>query len=158
MRRFILTVPLAVLVIAGCTGPQPTGPVAATSTPVTASAGTALYAVPSRILDEIVIDAQGFVLYRSDRDTAAPTNSGCTGQCGRSWLPVSCTGEVRVEGIDRQLVDCFDRADGGRQLSLAGWPLYGYAGDRMPGEINGHGLDGEWFAISPAGDRAVYLP
>ncbi|MDG4763549.1 hypothetical protein O7632_05410 [Solwaraspora sp. WMMD406] len=124
------------------------------SDPTPSPPGTALYAVSSRNLDQIVIDAQGYVLYRSERDSADPSRSVCDPVCARSWLPVPCQGEIRVEGIDRQLVACFDRLDGSRQLSLAGWPLYGYAGDRMPGDINGHGLADEWYAISPSGTPA----
>ena len=159
MRRILLAAALAVAALtgAGCSGQSAAGPGAAPTVSATAPAGTALYAVTSRTLDHIVIDAQGFVLYRSDRDSADPTRSACAGQCLQTWLPVPCQGEVRVEGIDRQLVACFDRPDGRQQLSLAGWPLYGYAGDRMPGDTNGHGQSDEWFAISPNGDRAIYV-
>lgn len=152
MRRVLWIV--AVLAVAGCDRPAVVAPSGAPPTPVATAAGTALFAVESATLDEIVIDAQGFVLYRSDRDTAGVDDSACTGQCLQSWLPVPCQGEVRVEGIDRQLVTCFTRSDGRRQLSLAGWPLYGYTGDRMPGDTNGHGQSDEWFAISPNGSRA----
>ncbi|WFE23234.1 hypothetical protein O7621_07990 [Solwaraspora sp. WMMD937] len=160
MRRSILGAVLTLtgLVLTGCSDPGAGTPAGVSAAPSSTATGTALYAVDSRTLDEIVIDAQGFVLYRSDRDTAAPTWSACEGQCRQSWLPAPCEGEVRVEGIDRQLVGCFDRPDGSRQLSLAGWPLYGYAGDRMPGDANGHGQSGIWFAIRPDGDNAVYVP
>ncbi|WP_326551222.1 hypothetical protein [Micromonospora sp. NBC_01813] len=154
MRRILLA---AVLVVAGCSNPPAGAPADPPTTTSAAPAGTALYAVASRTLENIVIDTQGFVLYRSDRDSASPTRSACAGSCLQSWLPVPCQGEIRVEGIDRQLVACFDRPDGRRQLSLAGWPLYGYSGDRMPGDTNGHGQSDGWFAISPNGERAIYV-
>lgn len=159
MRRILLAAVClaAVSAATGCSGQPAAGPRGATTVSATAPTGTALYAVSSRTLDHIVIDTQGFVLYRSNRDSADPPRSACAGQCLQTWLPVPCQGEIRVEGIDRQLVACFDRADGRQQLSLAGWPLYGYAGDRMPGDTNGHGQSDEWFAISPDGDRAIYV-
>jgi hypothetical protein len=47
------------------------------------------------------------------------------------------------------------RPDGSVQLTLDGWPLYRYAGDSAPGQINGEGIDGSWFAVRPTGAQAL---
>jgi len=155
MRRVMLA---ALLVLAGCDHPNGAPPTASASpAPSPTRVSTALYAIPSTALDNIVIDARGFVVYRSDRDTAAPSRSSCVGDCLLTWLLVPCADDIRVEGIDRQLVSCLDREDGRRQLTLGGWPLYGYSGDRMPGDTNGHGQDEEWFAVSPQGNPASFI-
>jgi hypothetical protein len=37
------------------------------------------------------------------------------------------------------------------QLTYDGWPLYRYSGDAKPGEANGQGVGGVWFAMTPEG-------
>ncbi|MEV0458531.1 hypothetical protein [Catellatospora methionotrophica] len=118
----------------------------------------ALFGISSDTLGWIVIDAQGYVLYRSELDGNHPPRSACTGSCTQAWLPVPAADPIRVEGIDRQLIGTMTRPDGTQQLTLAGWPLYGYAGDRMPGDANGHGQDGHWYAVTPIGTRAGPSP
>ena len=41
----------------------------------------------SDTLGWIVIDAQGYVLYRSELDANRPSRSACTGTCAQQWLP-----------------------------------------------------------------------
>jgi predicted lipoprotein with Yx(FWY)xxD motif len=43
------------------------------------------------------------------------------------------------------------RADGTHQLQAGKWPLYTFAGDAAPGDVNGQGSAGVWFAVNPAG-------
>ncbi|WP_245633650.1 hypothetical protein [Amycolatopsis jejuensis] len=46
------------------------------------------------------------------------------------------------------------RADGSKQVTLGGHPLYRYVGDSSPGQTNGQGLDvngGLWWMVSPDG-------
>ncbi|MBG6134963.1 hypothetical protein [Longispora fulva] len=153
-RRLLGPVALAVA-LAGCTaGPE---------SPVTASPGPSpgrladpgLFAVDSRVLGPIVIDGQGYVLYRFDGDSSAPPRSNCVDECTARWLPVLVHGELRVVGIDRQLVGNLARADGTVQLTLGGWPLYGFAGDRMPGDTNGQDHAQGWWVIAPNGGKAA---
>ena len=112
-----------------------------------------LFVVESRTLGAIVVDGQGYVLYRYDSDSADPPRSTCVDSCTNHWPPVPAVDGLTVIGIDRQLVGRLTRPDGSAQLTLAGWPLYGYAGDRMPGDTNGQRLDNTWFVIDPNGDR-----
>jgi predicted lipoprotein with Yx(FWY)xxD motif len=143
-------------VLAGCTtggagAPEPVVTTAATSALATV---TGLFTVDSSTLGQIVVDGRGFVLYRSDRDSARPTRSTCTGTCLKQWLPAMATGDLQIAGIDRELVGRFTRPDGTVQLTLAGWPLYGFAEDRMPGDVNGQGSNGVWHVIAPSGGKA----
>ena len=116
-----------------------------------------LFAVESVTLGPIVIDGQGFLAYRSDKDSPDPSTTSCLGACVRTWLPLRAAPDLRVTGIDRQLIGSFTRPDGIVQLTLAGWPLYGYAGDRMPGDSIGQGAEGTWFAITPDGHKAGHI-
>ena len=37
-------------------------------------------------------------------------------------------------------------------MTLNGWPLYYYSGDKTPGDTNGQGVGGVWWVLTPAGD------
>jgi hypothetical protein len=58
-----------------------------------------------------------------------------------------------VEGVDPALVGTITRADGGTQVTLAGWPLYRYIGDPKPGAWKGQGVNGKWFVAAPTGKK-----
>lgn len=146
------------VVVTGCShAPEPavrptTAPTGRTPSPAH-TAG--LFVVESRTLGPIVIDGQGYVLYRFDADSPNPSQSNCVNACAAAWLPVPAVADPRVVGIDRQLVGQTIRPDGSAQLTLAGWPLYTYTNDRMPGDATGHRHDNQWFVIAPNGARAA---
>jgi predicted lipoprotein with Yx(FWY)xxD motif/predicted outer membrane protein len=102
----------------------------------------------------VVIDAKGHTLYRFDKDSAAPSRSNCVGTCVRKWPPVLAGDQLSTKGLDQGLVGRVKRRDGRWQLTLAGWPLYRYAGDRSLGDVKGQNDDGVWFAIGPDGKKA----
>jgi predicted lipoprotein with Yx(FWY)xxD motif len=106
-------------------------------------------------LGEVVTSA-GASLYRFDKDTAKPAKSNCVGQCATTWPPVLATdGVPQLAGIEPGAVGIAVRTDGTRQVTLAGWPLYRYAGDTAPGELKGEGVGGVWHAVAPNGKPAV---
>jgi predicted lipoprotein with Yx(FWY)xxD motif len=106
-------------------------------------------------LGEVVTSA-GASLYRFDKDTAKPAKSNCVGQCATMWPPVLASdGVPQLAGISPGAVGIAVRPDGTRQITLAGWPLYRYAGDTAPGELKGEGVGGVWHAVSPSGKPAV---
>ncbi|MGW4382941.1 hypothetical protein [Kitasatospora sp. NPDC004531] len=108
-------------------------------------------------LGTLVTDGQGFTLYRFDRDTNNPSASHCTGSCATLWPPELTTGSgaPALKGIDSKLVSTVTRDDGTRQVTLNGWPLYRYTPDTKPGQTNGQGVDGTWFAATPTGEKAM---
>jgi predicted lipoprotein with Yx(FWY)xxD motif len=114
---------------------------------------TLIMEMPSAI-GPIVTDDDMFTLYRSDRDSATPPTSRCTGACAATWRPVLVGDKVIFDGGDPSLVGTLVRPDGTKQLTLKGWPLYRYAGDRYEGDTNGEGVDGAWTAITPNGNKA----
>ena len=102
-------------------------------------------------LGPTVVDADGLTLYGFTQDTA--TTSACTGACADNWPPV--TGETKVgEGLDSSLFTTIDRDDGTTQLVFGEWPLYRFAGDGAPGDVNGQGINDVWFVIGP--DATLY--
>jgi predicted lipoprotein with Yx(FWY)xxD motif len=106
-----------------------------------------------------VVTAHGLTLYRFDKDTAKPSVSNCDGQCAVQWPPVIADSSTSVvQGIDNGLVSMVTRKDGTMQVTLNGWPLYRFAKDTAPGQANGQGVGGTWFAATPEGKKAGEMP
>lgn len=122
----------------------------ATGRPGGGGVAAGLSVVQDPELGEIVQDAKGRTLYRFTKDTDWPMTTACTGECLEKWKPAAVVGKNDVKGIDPKLVIPFDRPDGTRQQTLDCWPLYWFTGDK-PGEINGQGVGGTWFAVTPDG-------
>ena len=101
-----------------------------------------------------VADAGGFALYRYDKDTAKPPKSNCDAECVAMWPPVLVGDHTMTSGVDPTLVGSVARADGKKQVTLAGWPLYRYSGDKKAGDLTGQGKGGAWFAVTPEGKKA----
>jgi predicted lipoprotein with Yx(FWY)xxD motif len=115
----------------------------------------ALRTTDNSSLGTIVVDGSGRTLYRFDKDSASPPTSNCTGACAQLWPPVLVGTQITLSGIDRSLLGTIKRSDGTIQLTLNGWPLYRYAGDSGPGQINGEGVGGVWFAVRPTGAKVL---
>ncbi|WP_308407716.1 COG4315 family predicted lipoprotein [Streptomyces sp. RKAG337] len=146
----------ALLALSACgssnsgSGGDTTPPPPASSSSTTAGAGLA--AAQDAKLGAIVTDAQGFTLYRFDKDKAAPPTSNCAGQCAAIWPAVAAVSTVK--GLDLHLVGTVTRPDGSKQATLGGWPVYRYSGDAKAGDTHGQGVGGTWFAVAPDGTKA----
>jgi predicted lipoprotein with Yx(FWY)xxD motif len=123
---------------------------------VATGAAVQLAATTAEEVGTYVADRQGRSLYRFDRDTADPSRSTCDGDCADVWPPllVEATGSIYVSGVDPSLVAYVERADGTCQVTIGGWPVYYYSGDQRPGDVNGQGVGGTWFAVAPDGAKA----
>ncbi|MFD4871338.1 SCO0930 family lipoprotein [Streptomyces sp. NPDC058412] len=102
-----------------------------------------------------VTDSEGFTLYRFDKDTPKPPKSNCEGDCATAWPAVAADDVSAGEGIDKSLLGSVARADGTRQLTLAGWPVYRYAKDAKAGDSLGEGVGGTWHVLGPDGKPAA---
>ena len=91
-----------------------------------------------------LVDAKGRTLYTFDKDSGG--KSVCNGGCAVNWPPVSaCADDTAAGGYA-----VITRADGSRQWTYQGKPLYTYANDTKPGDIKGDGfLNGTWHVAQP---------
>ncbi|MFD0684214.1 hypothetical protein [Actinomadura fibrosa] len=106
----------------------------------------------------ILTDGKGRTLYRYDKDTNKPPNSTCFKACKKAWPPAVFNGwkKLKLEGVDRKLVNFIERKDDGKcQLTINGWPMYYYEKDLKPGDTNGQGVGGVWWATTPEGKKAA---
>ena len=84
----------------------------------------------------------GMTLYTYRRDT--PGTSTCTGSCARNFPPYLVNGEPIIPPELTGVFGVVVRADGNRQLTYNGWPLYRWRNDRAPGDVFGQGQSGLW--------------
>ncbi|MFJ8159341.1 SCO0930 family lipoprotein [Streptomyces sp. NPDC096136] len=102
-----------------------------------------------------VTDGEGFTLYRFDKDTAKPPKSNCEGDCAKAWPVVLADDAQAGAGVDASMLGSVTRADGLRQLTLGGWPVYRYAKDAKAGDALGEGVGGTWHVLGPDGKPAA---
>jgi predicted lipoprotein with Yx(FWY)xxD motif len=132
---------------------------AAAGTDAGASAGTggsapamgdATVTVADTDFGEILVDAEGRTLYLFTPDEQGP--STCTADCLANW-PALAGPATAGEGVDESLLGTATRPDdGSEQATYNGWPLYYFAADPAPGDINGQGVGDVWFVIDAAGE------
>jgi predicted lipoprotein with Yx(FWY)xxD motif len=100
-------------------------------------------------LGEVLVDEAGLTLYAfTDDEAGTPT---CDGACADAWPPVLVDAVPVIEGVDPSIVSVVPRGDGTQQLKVGTWPLYRFAGDAAPGDVNGQGSGGKWFVVGADG-------
>ncbi|MEW2374864.1 hypothetical protein AB0883_01990 [Micromonospora sp. NPDC047812] len=104
-------------------------------------------------MGSVVTDQDGWILYRFDKDTNDPPSSNCVDKCAQVWPPALTDGNPELNGVSDDKVGTVTRQDGSRQITLDGWPLYRYVGDRKPGQWKGQGVGGTWFVVAPDGRK-----
>lgn len=114
-------------------------------------------AVAAPLSSPHLINVNQAALYRFDKDTAEPSTSNCNDACAAKWPPVTIEegGKVYLAGVDPENVGSFRRQDGNLQITVGGWPVYRFANDVKPGDLNGQGVDNTWFAVGPTGDKVT---
>ncbi len=98
-------------------------------------------------LGKILTDADGMSLYFFSKDTKE--TSECTGGCISSW-PVFYKEDITLsEGLEAADFATITRADGEKQTTYKGWPLYYYGADVNAGDTNGDDVGGVWYIAKP---------
>lgn len=131
-----------------------TGPAPGVAPVTSASAATdaTLMLMTSGVPQPFVADASSRTLYYIEGDM---DGSKCTGPCREAWPPVLLeAGMPGTSGALTGAVAVIDRADGGRQVTYNGHPLYRYGADAGVGRMAGHGVNdqwGQWHALAADG-------
>jgi predicted lipoprotein with Yx(FWY)xxD motif len=107
-------------------------------------------------LNPVVVDGAGRTLYRFDNDSPKPPKATCNGDCATKWPPVIVNpgSRIFVAGVKASAVGIVKRDDGTRQVTINGWALYRFNGDKKAGDTNGQGVGGTWFGIKPNGQKS----
>ena len=106
-------------------------------------------------LGRIVVNGRGHTLYLFEKDKRG--RSACSGACAGYWPPLLTHGKPMAgAGAKQALLGTTKRADGSRQVTYAGHPLYTYVLDTKRGQTAGEGstlFGAGWDALSPAGKK-----
>jgi predicted lipoprotein with Yx(FWY)xxD motif len=98
----------------------------------------------------ILVDQSGRTLYAFTKDKVG--KSSCDTSCIAAWPALTSNSDAKAgSGTQKSLLAKTGRTAGVSQVTYNEWPLYYYAGDSVAGDVNGQGVDGEWFAVSPDG-------
>ncbi len=92
---------------------------------------------------KVLVDGKGMTLYTFDKDHPAVSN--CYDDCAANWPPLAASSGARPQGEFGIVL----RADGSRQWTYRGQPLYTWVKDAAPGDITGDGVKGVWHIAKP---------
>lgn len=100
-------------------------------------------------LGTIIVDQVGQTLYGFTPDEAGePT---CTDGCADAWPPYAVDGGSVPAGLDESIFSVVAHPSGVNQLKAGKWPLYYFAADIVPGDVNGQGSGDVWFVVADDG-------
>jgi predicted lipoprotein with Yx(FWY)xxD motif len=132
---------------AAATPGAPSSPAVGSTVP----AGTFDVTVATTSLGTFLTDGQGNTLYLFTSDT--PTASACTGGCASTWPAFALNATPKLgPALDAADFATINGPDGSPQSTFHGHPLYFYAGDTGPGDVNGQGIGGSWFVVGKDGN------
>ncbi|MEO8908455.1 MAG: hypothetical protein ABI310_10355 [Microbacteriaceae bacterium] len=165
-KKIILSIAVAALATIGLAGCMSSGSgsgggayggsgtsSSASASPASGSGASGSLGTASSSLGTIVVNGSKMTVYVFDKDTAGEKTSACTGACITTWPAVTTTSATpAVTGVTGK-VGTIPTPDGTMQITLDGHPLYTYAGDSAAGDATGQGLQGIWWAVSPAGTK-----
>lgn len=106
-------------------------------------------------LGVVLVDGKGRTLYMFVPDRRKRVT--CVGNCAAIWPPVKLPAGAKAVAkghVKASLLGSDRDPAGGRVVTYAGWPLYGYVADTAPGKATGQALDlngGLWYVLAPSG-------
>jgi predicted lipoprotein with Yx(FWY)xxD motif len=140
------------------------GTASSTSAPAAASSAPAAAATPSTSAaglttaktakGTILVTAQGYSVYMFAIDT--PTKSNCDATCLKFWPALTGTPTAAPGSGLTGKFGTITGTGGITQATYNGHPLYLFADDKAPGQVNGNGINtsgGLWYALTPAGTK-----
>jgi predicted lipoprotein with Yx(FWY)xxD motif len=110
-------------------------------------------------LGNYLVDSKGMSLYYFDKDPKG--SSVCSGDCLVKWPVFHVDSYVLPKGIAAADFGEITRADGTKQTTFKGYPLYYFFQDTSLGEIKGQAAGNVWFVVNPvkfAGTTTGNLP
>ncbi|MCA9886283.1 MAG: hypothetical protein KC708_25095 [Anaerolineae bacterium] len=98
---------------------------------------------------DILVGSDGMTLYTFANDPEFDT--ACVDQCALNWPPLTIASPADLSMVDTSVLSAdisyITRPDGSTQVTYDGAPLYGFIGDGVPGETNGHNRNDVWFVV-----------
>jgi predicted lipoprotein with Yx(FWY)xxD motif len=114
------------------------------------SASTAVVGLRNADDTAYLVGPNGMTLYFFASDTEGTSN--CSGQCILNWPALQVPEGMEptaVADAPGALAVLSRTGDGARQVTYNGRPLYYFAGDMLPGDTRGDGVNGVWSLARP---------
>jgi predicted lipoprotein with Yx(FWY)xxD motif len=92
-------------------------------------------------------DIKGMTLYYFRKDTAG--TGACEDKCLALWPVYFVETVAAKDGLDANNFGTITRADGKKQTTYKGMPLYYFRDDKAPGDTNGQGERDVWYLVNP---------
>jgi predicted lipoprotein with Yx(FWY)xxD motif len=107
--------------------------------------GTTVMIVQKSAIGYVLAEANHQVVYTYSKDTKGgkPT---CTGSCADAWPPVTGVPQAGPADIFPHKFGLVTRADGTKQITYNGYPLYLLKGAK-PLATTGNGMGGVWHVV-----------
>jgi predicted lipoprotein with Yx(FWY)xxD motif len=145
-----------VALVAGCgtSGSSSTTARSATSGAAAAPTGGAVVISSTKGANGTYLTGtSGRALYLWMADTGGRSN--CSGQCAKFWPPVVTKTAASVSGSASGAdIGTVTRADGSKQVTYKGHPLYYFLEDTSAGSVKGQGSNNfgaKWWLVTPSG-------
>ncbi|QOX80013.1 hypothetical protein FY034_14075 [Trichlorobacter lovleyi] len=98
-------------------------------------------------IGKYLTDEKGMTLYLFKKDTAG--TSACAGPCVEKWPLFSAESVTVPAGVQAGDFGTIVRADGKKQTTYKGLPLYYFFKDLKPGDTAGQGVNNVWYVVAP---------
>ncbi len=102
----------------------------------------------------ILVSSTGRTLYRYTVDGKGINRCSGDPTCSKYWPPLLVKASAKPTagaGVKSSLLGTIKAANGMRQVTYGGYPLYFFAGDKKAGQLKGEDFLKVWFVVSPAG-------
>jgi len=98
-----------------------------------------------KITNGILTSSYGKTMYTFDKDQTGSGKSECVSTCADNWPPVYVEPGIKLSGDFSSIT----RANGQKQLTYKGKPLYFYVKDKNPGDKTGDNVNNVWRVVTP---------
>jgi len=145
MKKAILLVLTVSFFAQGCKKDEETAPEQEVTQTPTVNSNVKLAA--NTTFGSILTDSQGMSLYFFSKDTKGA--SLCEGGCISLWPIFYEENITAAAGLVQADFATITRADGAKQTTYKGWPLYYFSNDAAAGETNGDMVNDVWYIAKP---------
>jgi predicted lipoprotein with Yx(FWY)xxD motif len=163
MKSVKLTLPFIatsmIVAATGCSSDNKSAPDAGVQVDAAApgdgpAAAATLKLATSATLGSYLTDGSGRALYLYSKDfpaasgaTASTAVSNCSGGCLTAWPVFHADAIAPGPGLRAADFGELTRADGSKQTTFHGWPLYYFASDTQASDTRGEGVGNVWFVL-----------
>ncbi|QWE08301.1 COG4315 family predicted lipoprotein [Polynucleobacter ibericus] len=98
-----------------------------------------------KVTNGILTSSYGKTVYTFDKDQTGSGKSECISTCADNWPPVYVEPGIMLSGNFSSIT----RANGQKQLTYKGKPLYFFVKDKNPGDKTGDNVNNVWHVVTP---------